>query len=74
MKKIALSIAFLTFLTLGASSLQSVVAASTGIEIARVDDDKKKEEPKKKECAPKKKCCSDTKAEKCDEKKSDDKK
>ena len=76
MKKLALTIALFTFVALGTSSLQSVIASTTGVEMVRMDDDKKKEDDKKKksECTTKKSCCNEKKAEKCDDKKTEEKK
>ncbi|GAB1419915.1 hypothetical protein MASR2M12_26800 [Bacteroidales bacterium] len=78
MKKIALSIALITFLSIGAGSLQSVIAANSGIEISRVDDNKdnkkKEDKTKKSDCTTKKSCCSEAKGEKSADKKCDDKK
>ena len=76
MKKLALSIALFTFIALGTSSFQSIIASATGVEMVRFDDDKKKEDKKKKsECTTtKKSCCSEAKTEKCDEKKTEEKK
>jgi hypothetical protein len=77
MKKLAFSLALIAFLAFGAASVQTVVAATTGIEMARMDDDKKKEDEKKAtkkddkakkgDCATKKSCCSSEKKSGCDD-------
>lgn len=80
MKKIALSIALITFLSIGAASIQTVFASASGIEISRVDDNKdnkkkeKGDKTKKSDCTTKKSCCGDAKSEKGGDKKCDDKK